>query len=32
MYVPVNKDGTAGKPEPFAEGWLRYFSGNDRPL
>jgi glucose/arabinose dehydrogenase len=22
MFVPVNKDGTAGKPEPFAEGWL----------
>ncbi|MFH6783077.1 MULTISPECIES: PQQ-dependent sugar dehydrogenase [Methylobacterium] len=22
MFVPLNKDGTAGKPEPFAEGWL----------
>ncbi|WP_407522905.1 PQQ-dependent sugar dehydrogenase [Methylobacterium oryzisoli] len=22
MFVPVNKDGSAGKPEPFAEGWL----------
>ncbi|ACL55538.1 PQQ-dependent sugar dehydrogenase [Methylobacterium nodulans] len=22
MFVPITKDGTAGRPEPFAEGWL----------
>jgi glucose/arabinose dehydrogenase len=22
MFMPVNADGSAGKPEPFAEGWL----------
>ncbi|KAB1072634.1 PQQ-dependent sugar dehydrogenase [Methylobacterium planeticum] len=22
MFVPVNKDGSAGQPQPFAEGWL----------
>jgi glucose/arabinose dehydrogenase len=22
MFTPLNEDGTAGTPEPFAEGWL----------
>jgi glucose/arabinose dehydrogenase len=22
LFIPIKEDGTAGKPEPFAEGWL----------